>query len=250
MKPVIIIGIAVVCLVVVVLGVLVGLSGIEDTQYREYQQQIQIQQKSIELQNKEMCEELFPIRYNFDGETPYEDCLEYGHEVMMKLERDECRIDGFVTMGTNIQTQCELRMDLQYLNAIKRIIEISNEDRRMIETEIIQIRNELSKLDQEYDEFQIKWEKSMIENRNEFELAMEKLTKEEFKGIPLSEIKTGTPLTKKEIMDEYRTCILDNKSKSKCIELVEDLWDKRCRWITNSPSEYDSCFLDMSVFRE
>ena len=56
MNPIVIIAIAVVCSVAVVLGVLVGLSGIEDTQYREYQQQVQIQQEPIELLNEEICE--------------------------------------------------------------------------------------------------------------------------------------------------------------------------------------------------
>ena len=83
MKPVVIIAIAVVCSVIGVFAVLVGMSENRDIQNNEYPQQAQIQQKSIELLNEEMCEELFPVRHTFDGENPNEDCLEYGHEVMM-----------------------------------------------------------------------------------------------------------------------------------------------------------------------
>ena len=49
MKPIVIITIAVVCSVAAVLGVLVGMSEIRNIQHNEYPQQVQIQQKSIEL---------------------------------------------------------------------------------------------------------------------------------------------------------------------------------------------------------
>jgi hypothetical protein len=64
-----------------------------------------------------------------------------------------------------------------------------------------------------------------------------------------SEIKTGTPLTKEEIMSKYRECLGDGKNKSECAVLLRELSDKRCKWITNSPNEYDFCMSDMSVFR-
>ena len=232
MKPVVIIAIAVVCSVAAVLGVLVGLSEIEDIQYREYQQQIQIQQKSIELQNKEMCEELFPVRYTIDGENPNEDCLVYGHEVMMEIKRDECKINEFIMMVTNIQTKCELRTDLQYLNAIKTVMEISNEDREIIETEIVQIRNELSKLNQEYEE----WENKL---------------KEELKILP--DDRFPLPEIKKEYLEcrelESKDSFLekvDELNGNSCYDKLEENMRDRCMWLEGKYPEYDECFSEIT----
>ena len=228
MKPVIIIAIAVVCSVGGVLGVLSTLQENTEMQFREYQQQVQQQQESIELLNEEMCEELFPVRHTFDGENPNEDCLEYGHEVMMKIQRDECKINEFVMMSTNIQTQCELRTDLQYLNTVKTVMEISNEDMKMIETEIVQIRNELSKLDQEYEE----WENT---------------PKKELKILPDDRF----PLP--EIKKEYLECReleskdpflekVDELNGNSCYDKLEENMRDRCMFLEGKYPEYNECF--------
>jgi hypothetical protein len=236
MKPVVIIAIAVVFSVVAVLGVLAILQENTEMQFREYQQQVQQQQKSIELQNKEICGKLFDLRSDFGYDTPYDDCLVYGHELVMKIMRDECYDPELILMSTNIQTKCELHLDLRYLEAIKTIKGISNEDLKMIETEIVQIRNELSKLYQEFDEWVIEWDKRMKERQNESETQ-----DREWEGVPIPQIETETPQTLKQVKNEYLECLGDGKSKSFCMELLKDLMDKRCKLITNSQDEYNTC---------
>ena len=162
MKPVVIIAIAVVCSVVAVLGVLVVLEQVAIMQAQQAYDEYQLQQEELEKINRSMCVELYGNSMSIGGESnPYADCLDYGHEVMMKIERDECKDNEVLLMATNIERQCELRNDLQYLNAIKTVMEISNEDRQIIETEIAEMRNELKKLNQEWDE----WEQRMDEYR-------------------------------------------------------------------------------------
>ena len=232
MKPVVIIAIAVVCSVAAVLGVLFAL-----TSYTEYEAELK-NQEIIKLQNFEN-EILNLVDLSFE-------------------EMRQCFIDGGYRTCLD---QTKYSFPIQFDKIVTKY-DYDQDSTTLIEYKM----NLLTNLEESYfeslSEFNISKEMGDPENWkkfNEFLDAMKKeresgeiTTKlqEEFKGIPLSEIKTGTPLTKTEIMDEYRTCMLDNKSKSKCIELVEDLYDERCRWITNSPSEYDSCFLDMSVFRE
>jgi hypothetical protein len=231
MKPVIIIAIAVVCSVGGVLGVLSTLQENTEMQFREYQQQVQQQQESIELLNEEMCEELFPVRYTFDGETPYGDCLEYGHEVMMKIKRDECYDPELIIMSTNIQTRCELGVDLQYLNAIKIIKEISNEDKKMIETKIVQIRNELSKLNQEYDEWVIEWDKKM---------------KEKLKILP--DDRFPLPEIKKEYLEcrelESKDPVFEKIAElngNSCYDKLEENMRDRCMFLEGKYPEHNEC---------
>jgi hypothetical protein len=243
MKPVVIIAIAVVCSVIAVLGVLSILQENTEIQFREYQQQVQVQQESIESQNKEICDK-FSSNFIFTN-TTYDDCIMFGFEWIMEFEREECFVDYIVPFSTNITDRCKLQLDLHYLQAIKTLKQISDEDLEMIEESITLKFNKLLELQKEYKENKEKREKAweeLLEKQEEPQY-------NEWGGIPISEIKTGTPLTKEEIMGEYRECLRSDKDKSECIELLEELLDKRCEWITNSSSEYDYCMSDMSVFR-
>ncbi len=239
MKPVVIIAIAVVFSVVAVLGVLAILQENTEMQFREYQQQVQQQQKSIELQNKEICGKLFDLRSDFGYDTPYDDCLVYGHELEMKIMRDECYDPELILMSTNIQTTCELQVDLRYLKAIKTIKGISNEDLKMIETEIVQIRNELSKLYQEYDEWVIEWDKKM---------------KEKLKILP--DDRFPLPEIKKEYLEcrelESKDPVFEKIAElngNSCYDKLEENMRDRCMFLEGKYPEYNECFAEITKIK-
>ena len=97
MKPVIIIVIAVVCSVVVVLGVLMGLQQIATMQaqqaYDEYQIEQQVKQMEEQIkydENKELCLTLFPQNQGSD----YLGCLSYGvDEALMYICAEQTGLD-------------------------------------------------------------------------------------------------------------------------------------------------------------
>ena len=161
MKPVIFIVIAVVCSVVAVLGVLVVLQGINNMQVSEYQQQIQQQEELIEIQNKEICKK-FGSNFIFEN-TTYDDCIMFGFEWVMEFEKKECFEDYTVIFSENITDKCILQLDLHYLQAIKTLKEMSNDDLEMIEETITLKFNQLLELQREFKEKKEKREKAWQE---------------------------------------------------------------------------------------
>jgi len=238
MKPVVIIAIAVVCSVAAVLGVLVVLDQIATMQAQQAYDEYQLQQEELEKINRSMCVELYGNSMSMGGESnPYADCLEYGHEVMMKIERDECKDNEVLLMATNIERQCELRTDLQYLNAIKTVMEISNEDRQIIETEIAEMRNELKKLNQEWDEWEQRmdeyWESKEAEKEQQIMISTPQIPPEEILTLPI-------------IKNDYSECKKNEQYGNGCYDKLKDNMDEYCRIATgNSFPEYDECFAEI-----
>jgi len=223
MKPVFIIVIAVVCSVAVVLGVLVGLSGIEDTQYREYQQQVQIQQEPIELFNEKICEKYGSN--NIFKNTTYDDCMMFGYEWVFEFEKKACVEDATVPFSTNIEKRCMLQLDLRHLQAIKTLKIATVEDLEMIEETITIKFNQLVELQKEYKEKKEAREKAFDELADgNFEIDWDY----EYQAIPVSEISEEYDNLKPEqYSQQYDFCLTEN-SEGFCQKQLNSVVNDYC----------------------
>ena len=157
MKPVFIIGLAVVCSVAAVLGVLVVLDQVATNQaqqaYDEYEQELKIQEKIeqnyldfLDSKNRDICVGLFGNQMGdiYSGKMHiYEYCLQFGFESSVEQKINECYDFQFPLSSIT----CALSLEIKLIDVLKSIEGFSELQLQILEDKQSKLIKELTILE-------------------------------------------------------------------------------------------------------